>query len=67
MHYWEPLRGGSHHGVALLLFFGRGMGLGSSSPHPAPMTRVKKAKPSFLMNLGLSTWGNGGHLGGRLG
>lgn len=67
MHNWEPLRGGSHHGVAMLLFFGGGrMGLGSSGHHPVPMTRVQKVESSFLMCLGLSTWGNGEHLGRRL-
>lgn len=42
------------------------MGLGSSGHHPVPMTRVQKVESSFLMYLGLSTWGNGEHLGRRL-
>lgn len=42
MHYWEPLRGGSHHGVALLLFFGRGDGIGEQQSPPSSYDKGAK-------------------------
>lgn len=46
---------------------GGGWGGGAAGPPASLMTRMQRAESSFLVNLGLSPWSNGGHLGRRLG
>lgn len=53
--------------VAMLFFGGRRMGGGAAGPPASSMIRMQRAESSFLVNLGLSPWSNGGHLGRRLG